>query len=176
VDLDSDSKAAHGLRRYVRLVAEAIGIGAEASTIQFDHPVSVYLALDRCFTEPTEHDLALLWHERHGWSLAAEVNGETDLHVLGYLAFGVLPSPRAVAGYVDRACRGEGAGTAAPPSAAFDVADLAGRLADYAEQIRDTPSRVRTAVPRARGRLLTAAPRVTGRAATPEQAPEALSR
>ena len=69
MDLDQDGAAARGLRRYVHLVAEAVGVGEEASTIQFDDPVSAYLALDRCSPQHPDQDLALLWDERQGWAL-----------------------------------------------------------------------------------------------------------
>jgi hypothetical protein len=147
VHLDPDGAAARGLRRYVRLVAEAIGVGAEASTIQLDEPVSVYLALDRCSPRHPDQDLALLWDERRGWALGVESVASADVLVLGFLADELLPSPSTVADYVAAACRDEGFGAAlpdetlrdeTPPDETLpDAKSLAGRLADYANQVHD---------------------------------------
>lgn len=133
MNLDGEGVAARGLRRYVGLVAEAIGVGSEASILQFDDPVSVYLALDRCVAAHPDRDVALLWDELHGWALAVELDG-ADVRVLGYLDGELLPEPRAVARFVERACRDEGIGVPEPPSHRAEP-DLAGRLADYAERI-----------------------------------------
>jgi hypothetical protein len=135
LDLDGEGVAARGLRRYVRLVAEAVGVGFEASTWQFHDPVSAYLALERGVPVHPGADLALLWHERHGWALGVELRSGADVDVLGYLAVDVLPPPRLVADYVDRACQGEGTGQLTAPR--FVAADLADRLAAYAEPVYD---------------------------------------
>jgi hypothetical protein len=137
MNLDRESAAARGLRRYVGLVADAVGIGAEASAVQLEDPVSVYLPLERCAAEYPEHDLALLWDERCGWMLAIEVPGTVQLTVLGYLADTVLPAPRVVADYVTRACSGAGFGEPRPeqPARAADDADLADRLAAHAARV-----------------------------------------
>lgn len=133
MDLDGEGVAARGLRRYVRLVAEAVGVGSESSILQLDDPVSVYLALDRCTPGHPDRDLALLWDERHGWALAVELDG-ARLRVLGYLGGELLPEPRVVARFVDRSCRGMDDGEPQPP-ARRAVLDLPGLLAGYAERI-----------------------------------------
>jgi hypothetical protein len=138
MDLDHDGAAARGLRRYVRLVAEAVGVGAEASTLQLDEPVSVYLALDRCSPQHPDQDLALLWSERDGWALGLESMVNADVLVQGFLGAEVLPPPRTVADYVARACRGEGFGVARSCAARPDPDELFERLADYADQVHDS--------------------------------------
>ncbi|HEX4723454.1 MAG TPA: DUF6292 family protein [Pseudonocardiaceae bacterium] len=136
MNLDRESAAARGLRRYVELVAEAVGIGADASATQFDDPVNVYLPLERCATAYPEHDLALIWDERYGWMLAIEVPGTVQLTVLGYLADTLLPTPPVVAEYVTRACSGAGFGQARPERHARPTDDdLADRLAAYAGRV-----------------------------------------
>jgi hypothetical protein len=140
MDLDQDDAVARGLRRYVRLVAEALGVGAEASIIQFDDPVSVYLALDRCSPQHPDQDLALLWDERQGWALGVENMVSADVLVLGCLTAEVLPSPSTVADYVAAACRGDGFGTAVPDATLPDAEGLAARLADYVSQVHDSGS------------------------------------
>jgi hypothetical protein len=137
MDIDRDSAAARGLRRYVRLVADAIGVGPAASSVQLDDPVSVYLALDRCPDEYPEHDLALLWDERRGWALAIEVPGSVEVTVLGYLTDTLLPAPRVVADHVTQACSGGGFGNPRPYRFTSD-ADLADRLAACADRAHDT--------------------------------------
>jgi len=131
MNLDWDEMAARGLRCYVRLVAEAIGVSDEASLVQLDEPVCVYLALDRCPVCYPNSDLALVWDERHGWALALESVGCARL---GWLDAGPLPAPRTVAAYVATACAGSGFGPAAPESGKLSRG-LAARLALYAEPI-----------------------------------------
>jgi hypothetical protein len=138
MDLDHDGAAARGLRRYVRLVAEAVGVGAEASTLQLDDPVSVYLALDRCSPRHPGQDLALLWSERHGWALGVESVVTSDVLVLGFLAAELLPPPRTVADYVTEACQGGGFGAARPCPVRPAANELAERLAGYADQVHDS--------------------------------------
>lgn len=132
MDLDHESATARGLRRYVGLVADAVGVSAAAAAVQLDDPVNVYLPLQRCVDGYPDHDLALLWDERCGWLLAVEVPGTVRLTLLGYLAGTLLPAPHVVADYVTRAGAGRGFG-AALPQRATDEADLAGRLAAYAD-------------------------------------------
>jgi hypothetical protein len=137
MDLDHDSAAARGLRRYVQLIAEAVGVGAEASTIQLDDPVSAYLALDRCSPRHPDQDLALLWDERHGWALGMESTVSADLLVLGFLPAEV-PPPRTVADYVAAACRGDGFGATRPRAPRPEADDLADLLDGYAGQVHDS--------------------------------------
>jgi hypothetical protein len=130
--LDRDGIVARGLLHYVGLVADAVGVGPESSITQLDDPVSVYVALDRRAERYPEHDLALLWDERHGWSLALEVPGGALLTPLGYLpAADRLPEPRVVAEFVENACAdGQlGAERPVPPDPGDD---LVGRLAAFA--------------------------------------------
>ena len=133
MNLDWDDPAARGLRCYVRLVAEEIGVGDEASLVQLDEPVCAYLALDFCPADRPENYFALVWDERHGWALALEESGGTRLTSLGCLDAGRLPTPRMVAAYVCAACAGGGFGPPAPIGAEVPP-DLSSRLALYAEQ------------------------------------------
>ncbi|HVV24041.1 MAG TPA: DUF6292 family protein [Pseudonocardiaceae bacterium] len=150
MDLDGHSAPARGLRRYVRLAAEAIGVGAEASVVQFDDPISAYLALDRCHSAYPDRDLALLWDERCGWALGVEASDGPRVDVLGYLATDLLPPPRVVAAYVETACRTGDAGQSAAPS--FGADGLVARLADYAEPFHEGLRFFRSAIPGSFGR------------------------
>ena len=68
--------------------------GAESYTIDWDTPVSAYLALDERLPQYPDRDLALLWHEQHGWSAAVDTSCGEDLLVIGYLG-GPAVAPRA---------------------------------------------------------------------------------
>lgn len=115
MDLDAHDRTAHELRHYLASVAELVGVGCEACSIQLDHPVCAYIAVDQRLPTFPQRDVALLWDERHGWALAIETHGGSDLIVLGYLAGGLLPSPFDVAAYLKRAVDGGGTGQSWPP-------------------------------------------------------------
>jgi hypothetical protein len=138
MELDRDGAEARGLRRYVRLVAEAVGVGAEASTLQLDDPLSVYLALERCSPRHPDRDLALLWGERHGWSLGVETTISADVLVLGFLAGEVLPPPHTVADYVAAACRDDEFGASVPRVTPLSPEEMSARLVEYADQVYDS--------------------------------------
>jgi hypothetical protein len=86
------------VRSYVDSVARELGIGLESALIDPGPPASAYLALD--LRQPgTGNDLALLWDERHGWSVVAETNSTSELKILSRLHDKVFPQPAAVAGF-----------------------------------------------------------------------------
>jgi hypothetical protein len=146
MDLDGEGAAARGLRRYVRSVAEAVGVGTEASVVDLHDPIGAYLALDRCHPTCPDRDLALLWDQRHGWALGVETGTGADVRVLGYLAVELLPAPEVVGKYVEWACRSGAIGAVRRP--AYDelsVAELTDKLAAYAEPLRDDLSVFRLA-------------------------------
>jgi hypothetical protein len=119
MDLDVHGAPAHGLRRYLTLVAQLVGAGAEACSIQFDSPIGAYIAVDQRLSGFPRRDVALLWDEAYGWALAIETHSGADLMVLGYLR---------------RAVTGGGAGLPTPPDLRSRD-NLPGRLATYAEQV-----------------------------------------
>ncbi|MET0135049.1 MAG: DUF6292 family protein [Kibdelosporangium sp.] len=86
------------VRSYVESVARELGIGLESAIVDPGSPASAYLALD--LRQPgTDDDLALLWDERHGWSIVAETNSASQLRTLSRLRGEVLPGPEVVAGF-----------------------------------------------------------------------------
>ena len=96
------------LRGYLALVATELGIGLESCTLDIDTPVSAYLAMDHRTDAAPERDLALLWDEHHGWSIAAETHTGEDLMVLGYLATDtVVPPVELIVRFVEEFCAGE---------------------------------------------------------------------
>ncbi|WP_229874839.1 DUF6292 family protein [Amycolatopsis deserti] len=129
--LEYEDAQARGLRRYVRLVTEALGLGGNAYFVQIDPPpANAYLALERRLPEFPDRDAALIWSEDTGWSLVVESHCGEDLIVLAYLGTDVLPAPRVVARFAEDLCDGVATGVLEPP--AWDPADVGERLAAYA--------------------------------------------
>jgi hypothetical protein len=130
MESEPDGPRARGLRRYVRLVTEALGLSGECSWVQAEPPGSVYLALEGRLPSFPDHDVALLWDEEHGWAAAVETHSGTDLVVVSYHGEDVLPPPREVATFVTRLFRGECPGQPSPTRLSGD--DLGRRLSGYA--------------------------------------------
>ncbi|WP_260418219.1 DUF6292 family protein [Actinophytocola algeriensis] len=83
-----------GLRRYVRLVAQSLGLHGECSYIQADESACAYIALDARLSRFPDRDVALLWDEEPGWSAALETHSGEDLLAVAYLEHEVLPHHR----------------------------------------------------------------------------------
>jgi|SRR5436190_14939705 hypothetical protein len=141
MEWEFESAAARGLRCYVSLVAKALKLTGPGWTIQLDPPASAYVALDLRHPDFPGWETALLWHERHGWSLAVEPRAGGDLRVVGYLGGDVLPAPGAVAAFaVETSRAGTGRSAALPdPPRLRDGGpdDLPDRLAAYAAEPGD---------------------------------------
>ncbi|MBP2326827.1 hypothetical protein JOF56_007212 [Kibdelosporangium banguiense] len=134
MDLYFDSPATYGLRYYLRVVADEIGLTGESSYVQLEPPVHAYMAVEGRLKSFPARDVALLWDEEHGWAAGVETHSGEDLMVLTYLGKDVLPPPRTVARFA-RALTGDRLpGQTEPP--AFrdhtDPDDLETRLAAYA--------------------------------------------
>ncbi len=98
MDLYFDDTMTQALRRYARSVTSALGLSGDCWCVHGEHPVGVYLALDGRLASFPDHDVALLWDERRGWSAVVEV-GE-DLVVVERLDGLAVPRPVAVAEWV----------------------------------------------------------------------------
>jgi hypothetical protein len=128
--VDSYGPAAWGLRRYLRLVAEAVGLDTCASSWDLNRPVSVYLPLDGRTPELPGTDLAMVWSEHEGWSVAVE-NG-TRLQNVAWLSGDVLPQPAVVAAFVtDFLTSGTPAGPAIAHVQSTATGSVLDRLAAY---------------------------------------------
>jgi hypothetical protein len=93
------------LRAYLATVASGLGIGLESCTLDADAPVSAYLAVDHKVAAYPDRDVALLWDERGGWSLAVETHSGEDLIVLADLgADDVAPPAERVVAFVELHC------------------------------------------------------------------------
>ncbi|MDQ0380399.1 DUF6292 family protein [Amycolatopsis thermophila] len=128
--LDPQSRPARGLRRYIGLIEETLGLSGQGSCVQLERPLSAYVAIEGRVPAFPDRDVALLWDERYGWAVAVEARCGEDLLVLAYLGGPVVPSPRVVARFVHRALDGEPAG--APEPDVLEAGDVHDELAVYA--------------------------------------------
>jgi len=95
---DGLGAAARGLRQY--LLAVAAKLDAPAWFCEVDVPAGAYVALERRLARFPDHETALLWDERDGWSAAVESATGDDVIVLTYLGEDVLPPPETVVEFV----------------------------------------------------------------------------
>ncbi|OXM63573.1 MULTISPECIES: DUF6292 family protein [Amycolatopsis] len=128
--LDPQSRTARGLRRYIELIEDMLGLSGQGSCVQLEAPLGAYIAIDGHVPAFPERDVALLWDERYGWAVAVEARCGEDLLVLGYLGGQVVPAPRVVAAFVRRALGGECAGS--PEPEVLEAPGLHEELAAYA--------------------------------------------
>ncbi|PXY19399.1 DUF6292 family protein [Prauserella muralis] len=137
MELDPHGAPARGLRRYVRLVEQELGLSGHGSCVHLDPPVSAYLALEGQLPGFEDRDVALIWDEEHGWAVAVESRCGEDLLVVSYLGGSVLPAPRVVARFAERLLAGDLPGQPEPPHLrlAGTEDDLSARLGDYAEPV-----------------------------------------
>ncbi|NIH81383.1 DUF6292 family protein [Amycolatopsis viridis] len=123
-----------GLAGYLRAVAAAVGVPAEATSFEVSDTVTAYLGLSRRWPSRPGEDLMLVWSERSGWAVAVETAPDETPVVLAWFAGAeVVPEPAAVARFVTGVIEAERS-TAPQPVFAVDVGrtELAARLARYA--------------------------------------------
>jgi hypothetical protein len=134
MDLEFNGLPARGLRRYVRLVGELLGLSGPSSYFQLESPVTAYLALEGRTPDFPDHDVALLWDEKRGWAAAIESQGGSELITLSYLGTDVLSPPQVVARFARQFLAGDSLGRLDPlcVRSADTVDDLPRRLAGYA--------------------------------------------
>ena len=99
--MDFDDGSARGLRDYVRLVGEALGLTGECSCVDVERPFAAYLALDGRLPGFPDRDVALLWHEDDGWAVAVEPDSAADPVVLARMGGDPLPRPEEVARWAE---------------------------------------------------------------------------
>ncbi|WP_209617391.1 DUF6292 family protein [Saccharothrix coeruleofusca] len=131
MEFDFDDDPARCLRGYVRTVGEALGLRGECFCVQVE-PASAYLPLDGHVAMFPDRDVALLWDEQRGWSVAVELGAGEDLVVVAHLGGDVLPPPSRVARWVERLLRDGQVPASAPPLPRPAADDLPRRLAPYA--------------------------------------------
>jgi hypothetical protein len=131
MELDFDDDLPTGLRGYVRLVTGELGLTGECSYVH-DEPTGAYLALDGRLPGFPDRDVALVWDEDSGWSVAVETHSGEDLIVHAYFGPEVLPAPEAVARWAHGLLRGERRATSRPGARRQSHKDLVRRVAPYA--------------------------------------------
>lgn len=135
--LDCHSAPARGLRRYVRLVAEALGPNVSRSVVYWGHPVDAYLTLNDRLRWFPARDVALDWNASEGWTMILTAYPGRSPTVLRYYGGDLLPDPVAVAMFSERMFRDEFTGQLdPPPEGTADARDIVARLGRYAGPYR----------------------------------------
>lgn len=97
MDLDFDDTRTRHLRGYVRQVSDALGLSPECCCVQGERPSNAYVALDGQLPDFPGRDVALLWDERRGWSVAVETQ---ELFLVEHYGDDPTPEPQVVAKWV----------------------------------------------------------------------------
>lgn len=118
------------LRAYLARVATGLGLGPESWFCEFTDVRTAYVALAGRLPVAPDRDAALLWDDRHGWSVAIETGSAEDLIVLAWYGPDLLPAPEDVVAFVQRLLRGRPAGQPRPPAPARDPVVPAEHLDD----------------------------------------------
>jgi hypothetical protein len=130
MDAAPNSEAALGLGRYVAAVARLLGVSADAMYHEVGDLASAYIALPMRHPLFVEHDLMLVWDERHGWSVGLEIDTLDGPVVLSYLGPDPLPTPGRIRHFVDEVVVGNCPGQPNPPHCRSRE-QLADRLAKF---------------------------------------------
>ena len=104
------------LATYVRLVAEKVGVPAEAVTHEVTDTATAYLGLTARTVERPQRDLMLVWDERLGWYVGIEPQGNDEPPVICYLGGDIVPTPERC-GALRRRRRQRGSQRSAQPGA-----------------------------------------------------------
>ncbi|HEY4021896.1 MAG TPA: DUF6292 family protein [Pseudonocardiaceae bacterium] len=128
----ADTALIRGLSGYVLAVADAVNVAVEATDFEVSDTATAYLGLAVRSEEHPDHDLMLVWSERHGWALAVETAPAEQPAVLAYLGADVVPEPSAVARFVKDALTDSSGAEHTPPSISVGRRDVGGLLQRYA--------------------------------------------
>ncbi|MGW7534957.1 DUF6292 family protein [Amycolatopsis sp. NPDC054798] len=129
---DHEYRLLCGMSAYLDAVSAAAGVGPESCTMDLDAPVSAYVALDGQLAAHPGRDTALVWDERHGWSLTIETHSGEDLIVVDCLGGELVPSPSRVRDFVRSVrSRTERTTPPAPPDLSRERTELITRLFGY---------------------------------------------
>lgn len=128
--LDAPAVTLHRrLAVYVRQVATAIGVPAEATGYEVTDTATAYLGLDQRWATHPDHDLMLLWDERLGWYIAVETTPAEAPVVLAYLHGDTVPPSATVARFVTDTAGGRHASRIRPLQPPIERAALADKMA-----------------------------------------------
>ncbi|MCE6998817.1 DUF6292 family protein [Saccharothrix sp. S26] len=123
---DDSAVISLGLARYVRAVAEEVGVPPEGTEFEVSDTATAYLGL-----EGPGPDLMLLWNERRGWSIAVETDPAEKPITLAHFGPPLVPPPGEVARFVRDVLAGKPGGPEPDPDARQDRHELAARLREY---------------------------------------------
>jgi hypothetical protein len=113
---------------YVSQVATALGVPTEATGYEVTDTATAYLGLDRRSRARPDHDLMLVWDERLGWYVAVETTPTEAPLVIAYLVGDTVPTPAAVARFVDDTASDQYVPRFRPISPLANRAELAARM------------------------------------------------
>lgn len=117
------------LAAYTHLVAEQVGVPADAVTHEVTDTATAYLGLTVRTADLPQHDLMLVWDERLGWSIAIEPRGNDHPLVICQLGGHVVPSPATVARFVTDVVHRHRRGQLSPVPRSLDRETLTAHLA-----------------------------------------------
>jgi hypothetical protein len=132
----ADGALVSGLSGYIRAVAAAVGVPVEATDFEVSDTATAYLGLAVRSGRHPDHDLMLVWSERHGWALAVETTPAERPAVLAYLGADLIAEPGVVARFVADALVELPDREGVPPSITAGRRDVGALLARYAERRR----------------------------------------
>ncbi|HEY4460380.1 MAG TPA: DUF6292 family protein [Pseudonocardiaceae bacterium] len=128
----ADTALVSGLSGYVRAVADAIDVPVEATDFEVSDTATAYLGLALRSARHPDHDLMLVWSERHGWVLAVETNPAEQPAVLACLGTDLVPEPAKVARFVTDTLAHFPQGEHLPPNLTVGRRQVGSLLARYA--------------------------------------------
>lgn len=103
------------LHTYVDAVAHALGVPTEYTCCSVDEPASAYLALAEHLPGRPDREVAVVWHERQGWSVGVESACGEDVLAVAYLGGELAPAPERVVAFVRAVLAGARPGQDGPP-------------------------------------------------------------
>lgn len=91
---------AGALERYVRKVAEALGVPSDGISCEVTDTATAYVALGCRAAAHPDRDVMLVWSATQGWMVSIETDPAEPLIVLGRSTGDLVPAPEAVALFV----------------------------------------------------------------------------
>jgi hypothetical protein len=85
------------LNRYVRKVAEAVGVPSDGISCEVTDTATAYVALGCRAVAHPDRDVMLVWSAAQGWVVSIETDPAESLIVLGRATGDLVPAPEAVA-------------------------------------------------------------------------------
>jgi hypothetical protein len=116
------------LAHYVRQVAAAVGVPADAIGYEVSDTATAYIGLAERSAHHAGRDLMLLWDERLGWYVGVETHPDETPLVICYLGGDVVPPPATIARFVAETVAGRRADRLRPVLPRADRRLLAERM------------------------------------------------